>query len=235
MKHRVWKTELKAWFTAPVLHLPYPDKPFVLEVDVLETDVGAILSQQHGQPPKLFPCALFSRKLSTAERNYNVCNRELLAVKLETSGEIGWKEADSLLLSTQIKRTRFTCRWLDIWMLSRSGGLHPSPTFHLPSCTDQAEKTQSLISHIHEPLKESQTSDTILPKAVFFALVSWNIQWAIQQATRGVRHTHQLLPRRYWWPTLSADVKEYARSCVECTVSTTQRQLLACELHQSDP
>lgn len=75
MEDRVWKTELKARFTsAPVLDLPYPDKPFVLEVDVSETGVGAILSQQHGQPPKLFPCAFFSRKLFAAERNYNVGN-----------------------------------------------------------------------------------------------------------------------------------------------------------------
>lgn len=51
---------LKFRFTmAPVLRLPDPDYPFVLEVDSLETGVGAILFQRHGGPPKLFLCAFF--------------------------------------------------------------------------------------------------------------------------------------------------------------------------------
>lgn len=69
--------------TAPILHLPDSEKPFVLKVDALGAGVGVILSQHHCKPPKLLPCAFFFRKLTSAERNYDLGNQELLAVKLE--------------------------------------------------------------------------------------------------------------------------------------------------------
>ncbi|KAI2654627.1 Retrovirus-related Pol polyprotein from transposon 17.6 [Labeo rohita] len=38
-------------------------------------------SQRQGSPAKMFPCAFYSRKLNSAERNDVVRNRELLAMK----------------------------------------------------------------------------------------------------------------------------------------------------------
>ncbi|KAL0157403.1 hypothetical protein M9458_048649 [Cirrhinus mrigala] len=49
--------------TAPILHHPDPERPFVVEVDASSTGVGAVLSQRQGDPPKLYPCAYFSHKL----------------------------------------------------------------------------------------------------------------------------------------------------------------------------
>lgn len=72
--------ELKRLFcSAPILKQPDPQLPFVVEVDASEVGVGAILSQRHGSPSKLYPCAYFSYKLSPAERNYDVRNCKLLA------------------------------------------------------------------------------------------------------------------------------------------------------------
>lgn len=74
--------ELKARFaSAPILHHPDPNLPFVVEVDASSTGLGAILSQRQGNPPKLYPCAYHSRKLNSAEQNYDVGDRELLAIK----------------------------------------------------------------------------------------------------------------------------------------------------------
>lgn len=74
--------QLKQRFTsAPILHHPNPELPFVIEVDASSTGLGAILSQRHGTPLKLHPCAFFSRKLNSAEKNYDVGDRELLAMK----------------------------------------------------------------------------------------------------------------------------------------------------------
>jgi hypothetical protein len=53
---------------------------FIVEVDPSEAGIGAVLSQGSGTPLKLRPCAFFSKKLSPAERNYDVGDRELLAV-----------------------------------------------------------------------------------------------------------------------------------------------------------
>jgi hypothetical protein len=55
---------LKALFTdAPVLVHPDPSLAFIEEVDASEAWVGAVLSQHSGTPPKLRPCAFFSKKL----------------------------------------------------------------------------------------------------------------------------------------------------------------------------
>jgi hypothetical protein len=59
---------------------PDPSLMFIVEVDVSEAGIGAVLSQRSGTQPKLRPCAFFSKKLNPAERNYDVGNRELLAV-----------------------------------------------------------------------------------------------------------------------------------------------------------
>uniref|UniRef100_A0A6Q2YIJ1 Gypsy retrotransposon integrase-like protein 1 n=1 Tax=Esox lucius TaxID=8010 RepID=A0A6Q2YIJ1_ESOLU len=66
--------------SAPVLAHPDPSLPFIVEVDASEVGIGAVLSQLSGTPPKRRPCAFYSRKLSEAERNYGVGDRELLAV-----------------------------------------------------------------------------------------------------------------------------------------------------------
>ncbi len=65
--------KLKEAFTrAPILVHPDPERPFIVEVDASTTGVGAILSQQLGNPAKLHTCAFFSHKLSPAERNYDI-------------------------------------------------------------------------------------------------------------------------------------------------------------------
>ncbi len=74
--------KLKERFTtAPILHHPDPEREFTVEVDASSTGIGAILSQRHGDPSKLYPCAFHSRKLTPTEQNYDVGNRELLAMK----------------------------------------------------------------------------------------------------------------------------------------------------------
>ncbi|KAI2664140.1 Transposon Tf2-9 polyprotein [Labeo rohita] len=82
----------KAFTQAPLLTHPDPNLPFVVEVDASTTGVGAVHSQHHGNPPRLHPCAYFSRKLSPAERNYDIGNRELLAIKLALEEWRHWLE-----------------------------------------------------------------------------------------------------------------------------------------------
>ncbi|XP_016326110.1 uncharacterized mitochondrial protein AtMg00860-like [Sinocyclocheilus anshuiensis] len=82
----------RAFTSAPLLVHPDPDLPFVVEVDASTTGVGAVLSQQQGNPARLHPCAFFSRKLSPAEINYDIGNRELLAIKLALEEWRHWLE-----------------------------------------------------------------------------------------------------------------------------------------------
>lgn len=61
-----------------------------MEVDASDSVVGAVLSQR--VEGKLHPCAFFSRRLSQAERNYDVGDRELLAIKLALEEWHHWLE-----------------------------------------------------------------------------------------------------------------------------------------------
>ncbi len=84
---------LKSHFlSAPVLCLPDPEQQFIVEVDASEVGVGAVLSQRSPRDEKLHPCAFFSHRLSPAERNYVIGNRELLAVRLALGEWRHWLE-----------------------------------------------------------------------------------------------------------------------------------------------
>ena len=67
---------LKTMFTSvTVLAHPDPYLPFIVEVDASGAGIGEVLSHRSGAPLKLLPCAFFSKKLSPAERNYDVGHR----------------------------------------------------------------------------------------------------------------------------------------------------------------
>ncbi|KAK3556977.1 hypothetical protein QTP70_022326 [Hemibagrus guttatus] len=89
---RAFQTLKQAFTTAPLLVHPDLELPFIVEVDASTTGVGAVLSQQQGNPRKLHPCAFFSQKLNPAEMNYDIGNQELLAVKLALEEWRHWLE-----------------------------------------------------------------------------------------------------------------------------------------------
>ncbi len=64
----------------------------MVEVDASEVGVGAVLSSALPSDDKMHPCAYFSHRLSPAEQNYDIGNRELLAVKLALEEWRHWLE-----------------------------------------------------------------------------------------------------------------------------------------------
>lgn len=89
--------KLKTLFTsAPILRIPAPERQFVVEVDASDVGVGAVLSQRALDDQKLHPCAFFSRRLTSAERNDDIGNRELLAVKLALEEWRHWLEGSRI-------------------------------------------------------------------------------------------------------------------------------------------
>lgn len=81
-----------AFMSAPTLK--HPMKPLVIKVDDSDNGMGTILSQRVGEKPKLHPAAFFLKKLTPAERNYDMGNRELLSVKLTLEEWKHWLEGE---------------------------------------------------------------------------------------------------------------------------------------------
>ncbi|XP_063596236.1 uncharacterized protein LOC134773090 [Penaeus indicus] len=63
---------------APVLAFPRFDLPFILHTDASNVGLGAVLMQEH--KGNLRPIGFASRVLTSAEKNYSVTDREMLAI-----------------------------------------------------------------------------------------------------------------------------------------------------------
>lgn len=109
-----FKTLKKLFTSASILTHPHPALPFVLEVDASEIAVGAVLSQRKGSKALLNTVAFFSHKLSSAERNYDVGDRELLTIKvaLEEWQYLLEGAAHPILVYTDHKDLEYPVFWL---------------------------------------------------------------------------------------------------------------------------
>jgi len=83
----LWNQEVEAAFwelkprctTTPILAHFDPKKPVLIETDALDFALGAVLSQRN-EEGRLHPVAFHSRKFQLAEINYEIHNKELLAI-----------------------------------------------------------------------------------------------------------------------------------------------------------
>jgi len=66
--------------SALVLISPDPTKPFRIEADSSDFAMGAILSQMSSEDEKWHPVAFFSKSLTPVERNYEIHDKEMLAI-----------------------------------------------------------------------------------------------------------------------------------------------------------
>lgn len=179
-------TRLKTMFTtAPVLKHPDPSLPFVVEVDASESGVGAILSQRHGKPAKLHPCAFFSRKLTPAEKNYDIGNRELLAIKLAFEEWRHWLEraAHPFLVLTDHRNLEY---------IQAAKRLNPRQArwslffscfqFTLTYRPGSKNVKADALSRIHDVPPTEKTPGPILMPQHIVAPIGWEMMELIQQA-----------------------------------------------------
>ena len=66
--------------SAPVLISPDPTRPFRIEADSSDYATGAVLSQVSPADEKWHPVAFLSKSLSPVERNYEIHDKEMLAI-----------------------------------------------------------------------------------------------------------------------------------------------------------
>ncbi|KAK3543293.1 hypothetical protein QTP70_014045 [Hemibagrus guttatus] len=216
-----FNTLKRAFTTAPLLI--HPDKPFVVEVDASTTGVGAVLSQQQGNPSRLHPCAFFSHKLNPAEKNYDIGNRELLAIKLALEEWRHWLEG---------ARHRFWSKNTKADALSRMFAPEESP--EMPKPILPADLIISPITWSQETFPPANASTNTLPgcppgsqyitQARRTSLIH-TAHTSLGTGHPGINENLSLLRDRFWWPSMAADVRRYVQGCEECAMAKTPCQL----------
>ncbi|KAI3374511.1 hypothetical protein L3Q82_006332 [Scortum barcoo] len=185
---------------APVLTTPDPKLQFIVEVDTSNEGVGAILSQRFSKDNQIHPCAFLSRKLSSAEKNYNVGNRELLAIKVTLEEWRHWLEGaeQPFIVWTDHKNLEYlkSAKQLN----SRQVGFSRFrfTLFYRP----ESHAKPDALSHLYEPEPAAKEPKSILPPV-------WTVFVVKQQ---------------FWWPSLAKDVAEYVVACSICARSKVSRQ-----------
>ncbi len=166
-----------AFISAPILIHPDPSKPFIVEVDASATGVGAVLSQQQGTPTRLHPCAFFSRKLSPAEINYDIGNRELLAIKLALEEWRHWLEGAQhpFTVLTDHKNLEY---------LREAKRLNPRQArwalfftrFHFSISYRPGSKNikADALSRLHAPEENNDKPEPILPLTMIISPIHWS-------------------------------------------------------------
>ena len=66
--------------SAPVLESPDPSTPFRIEADSSDFATGAVLSQPSSSDGKWHPVAFYSKSLDAVQRNYEIHDKEMLAI-----------------------------------------------------------------------------------------------------------------------------------------------------------
>ncbi len=215
-------TKLKGCFvSAPILIAPDPSRQFVVKVDASEVGVGAVLSQRSSSDDKVHPCAYFSHRLSPAERNYDIGNRELLAVKLaleewrhwlEGSGVpfIVWTDHKNLEYIKSAKRLNSRqARWALFF-----GRFDFSISYRPGSKNIKPDALSRIFDHSDRP----SFSEPIVPQNIFVSAVTWEIESKVRTASQGVTPPSGCPPGRLFVPeTLRSDVIRWSHcSKVAC-------------------
>ncbi|KAI2644393.1 Transposon Tf2-6 polyprotein [Labeo rohita] len=196
--------KLKSRFvSAPILVTPDPSRQFVVEVDASEVGVGAVLSQRSPTDDRMHPCAFFSHRLSPAETNYDIGNRELLAVKLaleewrhwlEGSGVpfIVWTDHKNLEYIRTAKRLNSRqARWalffgrFDFTLSYRPGPKNINP---------------DSLSRIFDRSDRPSTPKCIFPEALIVSTLTWEVESKVETALQGVTPPVGCPPNRLFVP-----------------------------------
>lgn len=178
--------ELKSLFAnAPILIQPDPAKQFVVEVDASDSGVGDVLSQFSETDHKTHPCAFFSRRLTPAERNYDVGDRELLAVKLALEEWRHWLEGAShpVLVWTDHRNLSYLKSAKRLNPRQKRWSLFFS-RFNLAISFRPGSKNTKpdALSRLYSPDDSDRHPVSILPPSCSVASVTWEIEDLIKQA-----------------------------------------------------
>ncbi|KAL0157255.1 hypothetical protein M9458_048501, partial [Cirrhinus mrigala] len=189
----------------------------------------------------------------SSERNYDVGNRELLAIKLALEEWRHWLEGarHPFIILTDHKNLEYlrTARVLN-HRQARWSLFFTRFNFIINYRPGSQNTKADALSRVHEPEQVSQLTETVLPSSVVVAPVAWDLMTEVTEAQAqdpppvrkrvlsevhsvpssghpGIEATVHLLRNRFWWPSLRSDTIVFIKQCVTCNTSKTSHQLPA--------
>lgn len=174
------------------------------------------MSQRAESDGKMHPCAFLSRKLSKAERNYDVGNQELLAVKVALEEWRHWLEGSQhpFIVWTDHKNLEYIrkakrlnprrARW--VLFFNRF-------TFSLSYRLRSQNVKPDAFSRLYDPEPAAIEPEAILPPSCVVGAVTWQIEKEVKQANGEAPPPCGCLANRLFVPTnLRPQVIHWAHS-----------------------
>ncbi len=146
--------------------------------------VGAVLSQR-SKSDKLHPCAFFSRQLTPTQRNYDIGNRELLAVKIALEEWRHWLEGakHSLLIWTDHKNLTYIQEAKRLNAQQVSWALFFNRfNFTLSYRPSSKNLKPDALSRQFEPPEVESCPEPLLPTSRVVAPIQWDVEMAVKRA-----------------------------------------------------
>ncbi|KAI5625501.1 hypothetical protein C0J50_15047 [Silurus asotus] len=212
--------ELRRRFcNAPVLRHTDPRRPFVVEVDASSTGIGVALSQWSGSPPLLPPCAFYSHKLSAAEQNYNIGNRELLEIKLalEFRFQVTYRDGSQNGKADALSHVFGPEEPCD------PDPILPPSLIIGPIVWEIDEEIRTASSQ--EPAPEGCPEGRVFVPTTCHRGLIQSVHEGLGTDHPGEKHMVQLVQTRYWWPGMTRDINHCVQECATCAMAKVPHHL----------
>ena len=227
----------------PILLQPDFDKQFILQTDASALGMGAVLLQE-GPAKKLQPVEFFSATFTPTERNYDIYERELLAIMKALAHwrpYLGWTKKPFLIQTDHANLqywksprnlNRRTARWhadlqdYDFTLQHIPGKMNTLPDIlsRLPTEDKGKDDNKGITvfpkSQINSALQECPPGKILVP--------------ALPEIRKGILrscHDHPTMGHlgrdetlrkvreRFWWPKMKGWVSAYVKGCAICQQS----------------
>ena len=239
---RAFDTLIGLMAARPILLQPNFDKQFVLQTDASVLGVGAVLLQR-GDTKKLQPVEFFSATFTPTERNYDIYERELLAIIKALAHwrpYLGWTKEPFLIQTDHANLqywksprnlNRQTARWhadlqdynFTLQHIPGKTNTLPDLLSRLPTEDDGKGDNKDIVMLPPERLRTTLAcppGKTLVP--------------ALPEVRRGILriyHDHpssghpgrdetiRKVQERFWWPRMKEWIADYIQGCSICQQS----------------
>ena len=242
--HQIAFDILKDAFTSfPILRNPDPNKRYIIDTDASAFAVGAIVQQAHQDAKgtwKLHPIAFYTRSLTPAEKNYDIYDRETLAIisVLKAYRYLLWGAKQPILIRCDHKNLDYFKEAQKLTgRQARWRAFLEDYKYEFMYVPGRMNTLADILSR-REDLKEGENISeqiTLFPPHLFINTIYLENdpvkrRHALQQihdtpigGHPGIANTWDLTKRLYHGPRLRQYVEQYVKGCTKCQETKPQR------------